>query len=327
MRRRTFIAGVAATAAPMLWPLVARAQQTKVPVIGFLLTTRERSGTVSAAFRSGLKDAGYVEGQNVEFRFGDDRHGVDLLPALELQAREFVDLKVAAIVVLGGVDGLNAAAAATSRIPIVYAGGADPVKLGLAASLNRPGGNITGITIILNYLVDKRLDLLLKLKPEVATVGYLIGDRVNGEVDQLMASARILKRQVIVVECHDRGELQSAFATMVEQGAGAVIVGAFPTAFNNRKEVIALAAEHRLPAIYAQRPYVYEGGLMSYFPADPNRQLAIQYVARILKGEKPGDLPIQQPTEYEFITNLRTAKALGITIPYELQTLADKTIE
>jgi putative ABC transport system substrate-binding protein len=323
MRRRTFVAGVAATAAPMLWPLVARAQQTKVPVIGFLLTTRERSGTVSAAFRSGLKDAGYVEGQNVEFRFGDDR-------ALELQAREFVDLKVAAIVVLGGVDGLEAAAAATSRIPILYAGGADPVKLGLAASLNRPGGNITGITIILNDLVGKRLDLLLKLKPEVATVGYLIGDRAFGvgEVDQLMASARILKRQVIVVECGpDIGKLRGAFPMMVEQGAGAVIVGAFPIAFNNREEVIALVAEHRLPAIYAQRPYVYEGGLMSYFPGDALRQLAIKYVARILKGEKPGDLPIQQPTEYEFITNLRTAKALGNTIPYELQTLADKTIE
>jgi putative ABC transport system substrate-binding protein len=320
MRRRKFIAGVAATAAPVLWPLVARAQQTNIPVIGLLSTSRQDSRILSA-FRSGLKDAGYIEGQNVGFLFGDDR-------PLEVQAREFVRLKVAAIVVIGGVDGLIAAAAATSTIPILYAGGADPVKLGLAASLNRPGGNITGITVILNDLVGKRLDLLLKLKPEVATVGYLIGGALVGEVDQLMASARILKRQVIVVECGpDIGKLRGAFPMMVEQGAGAVIVGAFPTAFNNRKEVIALAAEHRLPAIYAQRPYVYEGGLMSYFPADPNRQLAIQYVARILKGEKPGDLPIQQPTEYEFITNLRTAKALGLSIPYELQTLADKTIE
>jgi putative ABC transport system substrate-binding protein len=234
---------------------------------------------------------------------------------------------VAAIVVTGGIEALYAAADATSTIPILYAGGADPVKLGLAASLNRPGGNVTGITIILNELVGKRLDLLLKLKPEVTTVGYLIGNQVEGRVDQLMSSARILKRQIIVVECHTRGELQSAFATMVEQGAGAVLVGAFPVAFNNRKEVIALAAEHRLPAIYAQLPYVNEGGLMTYSPVNPERQLAIQYVARVLKGEKPSELPIQQPTEYEFITNLRTAKALGLTIPVSLQTLADKTIE
>jgi putative ABC transport system substrate-binding protein len=219
------------------------------------------------------------------------------------------------------------AAAATSTIPILYVGGADPVKVGVAASLNRPGGNVTGITDILNELAGKRLDLLLKLMPELTTIGYLIGDRVEGRVDELLAAARLLGRQIEVFVCNTPGDIESAFATMVERQVGAVMVGAFPPAFNNRKLVLALAADHRLPAIYAQGIYVYEGGLMSYSPANAVRQLAIQYVARILKGEKPADLPIQQPTEYEFITNLRTAKALGITIPPTLQTLADKTIE
>jgi putative ABC transport system substrate-binding protein len=319
MRRRTFIAGAAATAATALWPLAARAQQTKSPVIGFLSTTLDDPEAWSA-IRSALKEAGYIEGRNIEFRLQNDQD-------MERRARELVRLKVAAIVARGGVEALRVAAAATSTIPILYAGGADPVKLGLAASLNRPGGNITGITIILNELVGKRLDLLLKLKPEVTTIGYLTGDWAGGRVDELLAAARVLGRQIEAFVCNTPGDIECAFATMVERRVGAVMVGAFPVAFNNRKLVLSLAADHRLPAIYAQRPYVYDGGLMSYSPASPDRQLATQYVARVLKGEKPGDLPIQQPTEYEFITNLRTAKALGITIPPTLQTLADQTIE
>ena len=319
MRRRTFIAGAAAAATPALWPLAAHGQQANVPVVGFLSPTLGSSDSLSE-LQIGLKDAGYIEGQNVEFRLGNER-------PLQLAARELVRLKVTAIVAIGGVDGLREAAAATSTIPILYAGGADPVKIGLAASLNRPGGNITGITVILNQLVGKRLDLLLKLRPDVTTIGYVTGDRVDGEVDALLEAARILGRQIEVFICNSPGAIESAFAAMVERRVGAVMVGAFPMAFNNRKLVLALAAEHRLPAIYAQRQYVYDGGLMSYSPASPYRQLAIQYVARVLKGAKPGDLPIQQPTDYEFITNLRTAKALGITIPFALQTLADKTIE
>jgi putative ABC transport system substrate-binding protein len=317
MRRRTFIAGAVATATPALWPLAAHGQQPNIPVIGFLSTGPENSEML-ALFRSGLKEAGYIEGQNVAFRF-------DNMPDLALQARELVRLKVAAIVATGGVAALQAAAAATSTIPILYAGGADPVKVGLATSLNRPGGNVTGITVILNELGGKRLDLLLKLVPNVTTIGYLIGPA--SPPDDLLEAARILGRQIEVFICRSAADIESAFATMVQRRVGAVVVGAFPTGFNNRKLVLALAADHRLPAIYPQPQYVDEGGLMSYSPASPYRQLAIQYVARVLKGEKPGDLPIQQPTDYEFITNLRTAKALGITIPFALQTLADKTIE
>jgi putative ABC transport system substrate-binding protein len=319
MRRRKFIAGLGAAVTRVLWPLAAPAQQANIPVIGFLSTSLETSASLSE-FRSGLKDAGYIEGQNVEFRWGNNQS----MPQL---AGELVRLQVAMIVALGGIDSLRAAKAATSTVPIVYAGGADPVKLGLAASLNRPGGNITGITFTFNALAGKRLDLLLKLVPEATTVGYLVGDQVVGEVDELLASARILGRQIMVLECHTASDLESAFATMAEHRAGAVLVGAFPIAFTNRKQVLALAAAHRVPAIYAQSIYVYEGGLMSYSPAGILRQVAAQYVARILKGEKPADLPIQQPTHYEFIINLTTAKTLGLMFPPFLHALADKAIE
>ena len=194
MRRRKFIAGFGAAVTRVLWPLAAPAQQANIPVIGFLSTSLETSASLSE-FRSGLKDAGYIEGQNVEFRWGN----IQSRPQL---AHELVRLQVAAIVAIGGIDSLLAAKAATSTVPIVYAGGADPVKLGLAASLNRPGGNITGITFTLNALAGKRLDLLLKLVPEATTVGYLVGNQVVGEVDELLASARILGRQIMVLECH-----------------------------------------------------------------------------------------------------------------------------
>jgi putative ABC transport system substrate-binding protein len=319
MRRRKFIAGLGAAVTPVLWPLAAPAQQANIPVIGFLSTSPETSESLSE-FRSGLKDAGYIEGQNVEFRWGNIQSSPQL-------AHELVRLQAAAIVAIGGIDSLLAAKAATSTVPIVYVGGGDPVKLGLAASLNRPGGNITGVTLTLNALAGKRLDLLLKLVPEATTVGYLVGSQVVGEVDELLASARILGRQIMVLECHTASDLESAFATMAEHRAGAVLVGAFPTAFANRKQVLALAAAHRVPAIYAQSRYVYEGGLMSYSPAGILSQVATQYVARILKGEKPADLPIQQPTHYEFIINLATAKTLGLMFPPFLHALADKAIE
>jgi putative ABC transport system substrate-binding protein len=242
-------------------------------------------------------------------------------------ARELVQLQVAVIVAVGAIASVEAAAAATSTIPIVYLGGGDPVKLGLAASLNRPGGNVTGITLALNATVGKRLDLLLKLVPEVTTVGYLFGDRVESEVDNLLAPAHDLGRQIIALECHRPADLESAFATMAEQRAGAALVGAFPAARNNRMRVLALAADHRIPAIYAQSLYVREGGLMSYSPMGAFQQLAVQYVARILKGEKPGDLPVQLPTKFEFLINLKTAKAIGVTVPPSLLAIADEVIE
>jgi putative tryptophan/tyrosine transport system substrate-binding protein len=321
MKRRDFITLVGCAAAA--WPIAARAQQQATPVIGYLDTGPPEA--ISAAlsdFRRGLKDAGYIEGRNLVIvsRWGNGQ-------IMEQLARELVRLQVAVIVAVGAIASVKAAAAATSTIPIVYEGGGDPVRLGLAASLNRPGGNVTGITLALNATVGKRLDLLLKLVPEVTTIGYVFGDRVESEVDNLLASAHDLGRQIIVLECYRPADLESAFATMAEQRAGAVLVGAFPAAVNNRMRVLALAADHRIPAIYAQSQYVREGGLMSYSPVGTLQQLAVQYVARILKGEKPADLPIQQPVYFRFIINSKTARALGLNIPSTLLASADEVIE
>jgi putative ABC transport system substrate-binding protein len=321
MKRREFITLLGGAAAT--WPLAARAQQPAMPVIGFLDTDPpEAMSAALSDFRRGLKDAGYIEGRNLVImsRGGNGQ----IMPQL---ARELVRLQVAVIVAVGAIASVQAAAAATSTIPIVYQGGGDPVRLGLAVSLNRPGGNVTGITLALNATVGKRLDLLLKLVPEVTTIGYVFGDRVESEVDTLLASAHDIGRQIIVLECHRPADLESAFATMPAERAGAVLVGAFPVAFNNRMRILALAADHRIPAIYAQSQYVREGGLMSYSPVGTLQQLAVQYVARILKGEKPADLPIQQPTYFRFIINSKTAKTLGLNIPSTLLATADEVIE
>jgi putative ABC transport system substrate-binding protein len=318
MNRRDFITLLTGTVAAR--PLAARAQQqAKIPEIGFLSTSSP--GPLSD-FRDGLLEAGYIEGRNVKFRFGSANQ------SLEQVARELVSLQVAVIVALGGTRSLLAARAATSTIPIVYNGGDDPVRLGVAASLNRPGGNITGMTTSFDAVGGKQLDLLLKLMPDVTSIGYLVGRPYDpGETDDFLASARTLGREVIVLECRTPEDLDSAFTRMAEHRVGAVMVSAFPLAFNNRRRVLVLAAEHRLPAIYAQARYVYEGGLMSYQPLASDRQLAIQYVARILKGAKPADLPIQQPTKFELTINLATVKALGLTIPPTIKLLVDKTIE
>jgi len=244
---------------------------------------------------------------------------------------------VAAIVASGGVFSPLAAKAATSTIPIVLAGGADPVKYGLVASLSRPGGNITGVTYIFSELAGKRLDLLLKLVPQATSVGYLVpgllpgpgrADQVAREnTGEVLAAARSLGRQIIVLECRAPPDFDAAFATMVERQAGAVLVEAFSLAASNRDKIVALAARHKIPAIYAQSQYVYEGGLMSYGSASLMRQVAVRYVARILKGVKPADLPVEQPTKFDLIVNLTTAKALGLTVPPTLFALADELIQ
>jgi putative ABC transport system substrate-binding protein len=315
LRRRDFIALLGGAAAS--WPLAARAQQPKVPVIGLLNLVRGEATDLLNA----LKEFGYIEGQNVALLFGAPG------PPTPDAARELVDAQVAVIVVRGGYDWLEAAKAATSTIPIAYVGGTDPVKAGFAASLNHPGSNLTGTTYAFNAFVSKRLDLLLKLVPEVTTVGYLIEDPVLGEVDQLFASARILGPQIIVLECGTVGDIERAFATMAHERVGGLLVGAFPVGFNNRKLILTLAAEHRIPAMYAQSVYAREGGLMSYNSGGLLRQLAVQYVARILKGAKPSDLPIQQPTYFQFIINHKTARTLGLTFPATLELLADEAIE
>ena len=323
MDRRDFITLLGSAAAA--WPLAARAQQRAVPVIGYLFTgPPRRISSALSDLRRGLKEAGYIEGQNVAVVSPAGNGQIQNMPQL---AQELVQLKVAAIVAEGAFGALQAAAAATSTIPIVYEGGIDPVKVGLAKSLNRPGGNVTGITLPFNETVGKRLDLMLKLVPEVTTIGYVFGGRVDSEVDNLLASAHNLGREIIAVDCRSLADIESAFSTMAEQGAGAVLVGAFAPAFNNRNRILALAADHRIAAIYAQSQYVRQGGLMSYGPDSDLRQLAVQYVARILKGEKPADLPIQQPTSLRLMINSMTARALGLTVPPGLLAIADEVIE
>jgi putative tryptophan/tyrosine transport system substrate-binding protein len=326
--RRDFIAGLSAAATPTLWPLAAHAQQAGIPVIGYLgASSPEAAKEVVADFRRGLRDAGHIEGQNVaiEFRWANAQFGV-----LRQLASELVRLPVAVIFASGGVGSPLAAKAATSTIPIVIAGGADPVKYGLVASLSRPGGNITGVTYIFSELAGKRLDLLLKLVPHATTVGYLVAglDQVTREnTGELLTAARAVGRQIIVLECRALPDFDAAFATMIERQAGAVLVEAFALAISNRDKILALAARHKIPAIYAQSQYAYEGGLMSYAAAGAARQAAIQYVARILEGAKPADLPIAQPTNFRLVINLKTAKALGLEIPPMLLVQADQVIE
>jgi len=317
MKRRKFLTLLGTAVA---WPLTSRAQQPALPVVGFL-----SNRGFSADFRRGLEDAGYVVGRNVTIalRSGANR------PILLQGAIELVQLRAAVIVASGSIGVLDAAATATSTIPIVYIGGADPTRLGFAASLSHPGGNVTGITLLLNDLVGKSLDLISLVVPEVATFGYLIGDRKLGELDRVVEDARTAGREIVLLECHTVSDLENAFRTLTARGAGALLVSAFPLALRNGRRLLRLAADHRLPAIYAQPGYVAAGGLMSYSynPAGLERQLATQYVARILKGEKPGDLPIQQPTKFQLTINLKTAKALGLTVPDTLLAIADEVIE
>jgi putative ABC transport system substrate-binding protein len=323
MKRREFIAGLGGVAT---WSVVAGAQQPALPVIGFLeASSLEATKEIVAGFRRGLIDAGYIEGQNVAIEF---RYRNGQLSTLRQLASDLVRLQVAVIVAVGGAA--FPAKAATSTIPIVVMAGIDPVKSGLVASLSRPEGNITGVTFIIGTLEGKRLDLLLQLAPAATTVGYLVGapnNYVQRFVPELFTAAQALGRQIVVLVCRSVSDFETAFATLIERQAGAVIVGAFPVFFNNRSKIVALAARHKMPAIYAQSQYVNEGGLMSYGSATTARQVAIRYVARILKGAKPADLPIEQPTDFRLDINLKTAKALGLEIPPALLVQANQVIE
>jgi len=322
--RRQLIAGLGAVALPR----AAMTQQPTLPVIGFLSPfSAEVSRAMVAEFYRGLKEAGYVDGQNVaiEFRWGNFQ---PVLPGL---AADLAERRVNVIVAYGSVRAVLAAKFATSTIPIVFAGGYDPIKYGLVSSLNRPGGNITGLTFLSNEIAGKRLDLLSKLVPQVTTYGYLVGDQ-GAETEQeltnaLLSAAGALGRQVIVLECRNVNDFEPAFAALVQRQAGALVVGSFPLAFNHRAKILALATRHEIPAIYAQGHYAYEGGLMSYSGVAGVRQVAFYYVPQILKGAKPADLPVQQPTKFELVINLKTAKALGLTVPETLLATADKVIE
>jgi|SRR5690242_18353878 len=324
MRRREFITFVAGAAS---WPLTARAQQPSMPVIGFLRSTAAAgSEHLVKAFRQGLSEAGFVEGQNIgiEYRWADNQ--LDRLPEL---AEDLVRRQVAVIV--GNAAVARVAKVATTAIPIVFVAGLDPVKTGLVASLNRPGGNVTGVVFDTVELTAKRLGLLNELLPKVAVVGVLLDPGLldfKSELKDVEEAGRSAGRQMLVLKAANDQEIKEAFATIVQAKAGAILVGAGPVFLGKRREIIALAARYKLPASYVTRQYPEAGGLMSYGPSqtDAYRRAGL-YVGRILNGAKPADLPVELPTKFELVLNIKAAKALGIDVPAQLLARADEVIE
>jgi putative tryptophan/tyrosine transport system substrate-binding protein len=323
MRRREFL--LLLSGVGVAWPHTAHAQQQAMPVIGYFDWGAPNGGRAAAAFRRGLADAGYVEGRNVaiEYRWAEGRY-----ERLRPLAADLVDRRVTLIVATGTLGTAEAAKAATESIPIVVAAGGDPVRLGLAASLNRPGGNLTGMTWISNELSAKRLDLLHQLVPQATTLAFLTGPQAN-EAEKMSAAARALGLRVAVVQAHDEDDFALSFATMAKRNVEALIVGVVPHFTYNSKKIVELAARHKIPAIYPFSNYTFGGGLMSYGAdmAGNLRYVGINYVARILNGANPADLPIQQPTKFPLIINLKTARALDLEIPRTLLALADVVIE
>jgi putative ABC transport system substrate-binding protein len=327
MRRRDFITLLGGAAAA--WPLAARAQQTAMPVIGFLHASSP--GPMSRfvnAFKSGLKESGYIDGQNVtiEFRFADGHP--DRLPAL---ATELVRRQVTVIATGGAEFPPLAASAATKTIPIVFVLGLDPVKLGLVSSFARPVGNITGIHMFTSALENKRFGLLHEIVPNAKAIAALIDPSravAQAQVAELAEAAKDAGVHLIVVNATTEADFAPAFAKAIEDGAGAMQVCANPSFLAMREQLVALAVRHRLPTIYEWREFTHGGGLLSYGTdlADAYR-LEGGYVAKILKGAKPADLPIMQSTKFEFVINLKTANALGLQIPDKLLALADEAIE
>src|SRR5882757_11250191 len=327
MRRREFItlAGVAVTA----WPILARAQQPAMPVIGFLHSgSLELFAARVAAFHQGLNDTGFVEGRNVaiEYRWAQGQY--DRLPAL---AADLVHRRVAVIAATGGIPSALAAKAATSTIPIVFVAGSDPIKFGVVTSLSRPDSNITGLTAFTSELVPKRLELLHQVVQKAATVALLVNptNAVTEIVQRdVQEAARTLGLQLNVVHASVEPDLDKVFATLGQLRAGALVIGT-DTFFDGQSErLAALAVHHALPTIYQTREFAAAGGLMSYGGSLPDAyRKAGVYVGRVLKGEKPADLPVMQSTKVELIINLKTAKALGIEIPAALLATADEVIE
>jgi putative ABC transport system substrate-binding protein len=321
MRRREFIAGLGGTVA---WPLVARAQQPKVPVIGYLGAGWAKTSLSVAPFLQGLKEAGFVEGRNVkiEYRFAEGRY--DRLPAL---AADLVNRQVAVIHANGGLFPAIAAKAATATIPIVFQGGGDPIRAGLVASLNRPGGNVTGAINLTGGTLDaKSIQFLRELVPAAASLALLVNR--NRRSTDAQAAARELRWEFQVFEASTDDDLKTAFETIAKRKVGAVNV--VPDTFftNSRDQMVALAAQYAIPASYPFREFVIAGGLMSYGAdlREPNR-VAGNYAGRLLKGEKPADLPVQQVVKVQLVINAKTAKTLGFTIPETLLAPADEVIQ
>ena len=325
MRRRDFIALLGGAAA---WPLAARAQQA-MPVIGLLCGGTPNSDAYRlTAFQRGLQETGYIEGQNVTFDYRWAEQQYDRLPAL---AAELVRHEIALIVAMGGIPSAVAAKPSTTTIPILIAIGGDPVQLGLVASLNRPGGNVTGVSFLINSMGAKQLEALHETVTKTALIGFLGNPaNPNAETDKknVLAAAEVLGRRLLVLPARNDDELNTAFATLAEHGAGALVVGADFFLVSRRDKLIELAAQQKVPAIYPLREFAAAGGLMSYGTSlGEGYRLVGHYAARILKGEKPADLPVQQSTKVELVLNLKTARTLGLTFPLSLLGRADEVIE
>jgi ABC-type uncharacterized transport system substrate-binding protein len=324
LKRREFI-GLLGGAA--LWPVVARAQRGALPVIAYLHGgSPEPYAFLSAALREGLSEVGYIDGQNIaiEFHWADGHY--DRLPAL---AADLVRRRVA-VIVAGGLPAAPIAKAATSTIPIVFTSAVDPVELGLVASLNRPGANMTGLSLFNITLDAKRMELLLELAPTAATIAVLVNPHApRSERDVAEAQTAARGRHIVVMKAGSERELDTAFAALPAARADALFVSGEPLFISLRQRLVGLAARHAIPAIYDWREFVVDGGLMSYGInlTDAYRKIVAVYIARILKGVRPADLPVVQPAAFELVINLKTAKALGLDVPPTLLARADEVIE
>jgi putative ABC transport system substrate-binding protein len=327
MKRRDFMAILGGAAA---WPITARAQQQALPAVGILHSGSPDDGYSSAllGFRKGLNEAGYIERRNVviEYRWAQGRF--DRLPAL---AADLVQSDVAIIAATGGVVSALAAKAATTTIPIVFANGSDPVKFGLVASFNRPGGNVTGVSFFSIELEARRLELLRELVPQAIVFAALLNPanpNAESQTKDVQEAGRALGLSVLVLNAGTERDIDEAFETLVHQKAEALMITADSLFASREDQIVALAARHRVPTMYSNRESVDLGGLISYDPnlSDSFRQ-AGTYAGRILKGEKPASLPVLQPTKFELVINMKTAKALGLTVPLTLRAIADEVIE
>lgn len=329
MRRREFLGLISSTAAA--WPIEAYAQQPAMPVVGILFSApMDVSRDELSAFREGLSEIGYIEGRNVAFEFRTAENRLELLPAL---ANDLVRRRVAVIFSASTAAPLLAAKAATTSIPIVFSMGADPVGIGAVANLARPGGNITGITVLAGEVIGKRLELLHEIVPAVVTVAYLV-NTANPAFSaaalklRIEATHRSLGLRLLVVNASNPEDIDHAFASIVAQGAGALLVGPDTLFQAQREKIVTLAARHAIPSSYPWPEDVGAGGLFSYGADFPHVfRRAGTYVGRILNGEKPGDLPVQQPTKFKLAVNLKTAKTLGLQMPASLLARADEVIE
>jgi putative ABC transport system substrate-binding protein len=325
IQRRQFVATLGAAAAA--WPLSARAQQPALPVIGFLRDSSLADAThLIVAFGQGLKEAGFIAGRNVAIEYRSAEDQAHRLPAL---VADLVGQQAAVLV--GNTRSALAAKSATTTVPIVFVTGGDPVMQGFVPSLNRPGGNTTGVSFLTSASGTKRLELLRQLMPKAAAIAMLVNPNLpqaESERRDVQAAAYAIGQELIIVEAGSDRDIEAAFATFIQREAGALLVSTGSFLHSRRERLVALAAQHRIPTIYVLREFVTAGGLMSYGTSITDAYLlAGVYAGRILKGEKPADLPVQQSTKFAFLINLRTAKALGLEIPDKLLALADEVIE